>query len=268
MKIVSWNVAGLRALLKKPNFEEYIFNSVEHIDILCFQETKAEEKQVKLSDKIKEKYVYRFWNSSKGTTQRKGLSGVTVWSVEPPINKIDDPLWDEEGRVIALEYEKFVLVNVYVPNSQKLECERYYFREKWYSNFINYIGQLKLQFSDKHIIICGDLNVAHLDNDISNPKKKKNCVAGFFDNERRDISYLLEICDLKDVFRLLNPTTNKSTYWSNFLKANRSLSNGWGIDYFICSSSFIETIKNIECNILLNIKGSDHCPLELIFDNY
>lgn len=266
MKIVSWNVAGLRALLKKTDFEDYIFNNTQHIDILCFQETKAEEQQVELSNKIKDKYTYRFWNSSKGIGQRKGLSGVAIWSIEPPINKIDDPLWDTEGRVIALEYSTFILINVYVPNSQSFECERYYFREKWYANFIEYIRLLKLQFSDKHIIICGDMNVAHHELDISNPKKKRNNVAGFFDNERRDISYLLEICDFKDVYRLLNPTANKSTYWSNFLKANRSLSNGWGIDYFLCSSGFIETTKNIECNSLINIKGSDHCPLELIFD--
>lgn len=266
MKIVSYNVAGLRAMLKKPIFEEYILNEENNISILCIQETKAQEEQVQLSDKIKSKYVYRYWNSTKGTTQRKGLSGVSIWSTLPPISNMKNPLWDEEGRILTLEFEEFILITLYVPNSQKLECNRYYFREKWNAKFITYIGELKEQFKNKEIIICGDLNVAHLNFDICKPKEKKNKVAGFFDNERRDFSCLLETLNLTDIYRALHNNTQKSTYWSNFLKSARTLKNGWGIDYFICSSNFMESGKVKECNILLHIKGSDHCPIELIIN--
>jgi exodeoxyribonuclease III len=260
MKIVSYNVAGIRAILKKPEFENFILN--DNIDILCIQETKAEEEQVKLDNKFIEKFQYRFWNSTKGITQRKGLSGVSIWCTSPPINNLEYPDWDNEGRILTLEFEDFILINVYVPNSQKFDCERYHFRINWNDNFKNYITTIKEKYSNKNIIICGDMNVAHLDIDICNPKSKKNKVAGFFDMERIDFSYLLEMIDLTDVFRILNPNKQKSTYWSNFLKAQRRQSNGWGIDYFLTSKHFINNIK--ECNILMDINGSDHCPIELI----
>tara|TARA_E500000178_G_scaffold352332_1_gene415533 strand:- start:874 stop:1677 length:804 start_codon:yes stop_codon:yes gene_type:complete len=266
MKIVSWNVAGLRAMLKKPTFDEYIFGDQGNIDILCLQETKAEEKQVQLNEKIIEKYPYRYWNSTKGITQRKGLSGVSIWCTSPPIKVLENPEWDEEGRIFALEFQDFVLINVYVPNSQNLEGQRYYFREKWNSQFSQYITDFISEYLDKDIIICGDMNVAHLNNDISNPKQKKNKVPGFFDNERSDFAYLLEINNLIDIFRYFNPEKRKSTYWSNFIKGNRNKENGWGIDYFVCSPNFM-TKQDISCNILMDIMGSDHCPIELIFDS-
>ncbi len=266
MKIVSYNVAGLRSMLRKPEFHEFIFADGQQIDILCLQETKAEEHQVKLDCEIIEKYPYRFWNSTKGTTQRKGLSGVSIWSMAPPLNDLKYPDWDDEGRIATLEYENFILVNVYVPNSQKLDGERYHFRSKWNMKFMLYINELKLKFTNKEIIICGDMNVAHLDIDICNPSQKKNKVPGFFDTERSDFAYLLEMYDLKDIFRELYPNRQKSTYWSNFLKAPRKKHNGWGIDYFICSSNFMESTNIDTCNILMEIKGSDHCPLELVFN--
>ena len=262
MKVVSYNVAGIRAMLKKPEFENYIFNN--NIDILCIQETKAEENQVQLNENVIEKFKYRYWNSTKGITQRKGLSGVSIWCTSPPINIIGYPEWDNEGRILTLEFEDFILINVYVPNSQKFDCERYHFRINWNKNFTDYITIIKEKYNNKDIIICGDMNVAHLDIDICNPKIKKNKVAGFFDMERIDFSYLLEMLDLIDVFRNFNPNKQKSTYWSNFLKSERKQSNGWGIDYFLTSKNFIN--NNIkECNILMDIKGSDHCPIELIF---
>ena len=266
MKIVSYNVAGIRAMLKKPDFDNFIFAENTNIDILCLQETKAEEKQVELSEKLIEKFQYRYWNSTKGITQRKGLSGVSIWCLSPPINNLGYPDWDNEGRILTLEFEDFILINVYVPNSQKLEGERYYFRINWNKKFTDYINVIKEKYNNKHIIICGDMNVAHLDIDICNPKSKKNKVAGFFDKERSDFSYLLEMTQLNDVFRILNSDKQKSSYWSNFLKAERSQINGWGIDYFICSSNLIKNSKIINCNILMNIKGSDHCPIELIFN--
>ena len=265
LKIVSYNVAGLRAMLKKPEFEEFILNEENVIDILCLQETKAEECQVNLSDKINEKYKYRYWNSTKSSTQRKGLSGVSIWCLSPPINNLGNPDWDEEGRILALEFEEFILINVYVPNSQKFDGERYYFRKDWNDKFTNYITNIKNIYGNKEVIICGDMNVAYLDIDISNPKIKKNKVPGFFDIERVDFAYLLEINDIYDVFRILNPCKQKSTYWSNFLKAPRKQGNGWGIDYFLASINLIKN-KITGCNILMEVKGSDHCPIELILN--
>jgi exodeoxyribonuclease-3 len=261
MKIISWNVAGLRAILKKENFKNMI--NEYNPDILCLQETKAEETQVKIDEDLDSKYKYRFWNSTKGTSQRKGLSGVCIWCSSPPINNLKYPEFDEEGRILTLEFDNFILINVYVPNSQKLECERYYFREKWNIDFMNYIYELKKEYN-KELIICGDFNVAHLDIDICNPKKKKNKVAGFFDNERLAFTKLLEKNELIDFYRKTNPSLQKSTYWSNFLKAERSKYNGWGIDYYLITSKLINSI--IKCNILINILGSDHCPIELILN--
>jgi exodeoxyribonuclease III len=267
MKIVSWNVAGLRAMLKKSTFEEYIFGDQGNIDILCLQETKAEEKQVQLSENLIKKYPYCYWNSTKGTTQRKGFSGVSIWCTSQPKNIILDNDWDEEGRILSLDFDKFLLINVYVPNSQKFEVPRYYFRENWNSKFISYINELKSKFPNKEIIICGDMNVAHLDIDICNPKSKKNKVAGFFDNERSDFEKLLKLCNLCDVYRNLNNNVQKSTYWSNFLKAERNIHNGWGIDYFLVSEKLMQSKIIKSCSILMNIKGSDHCPIEILLNN-
>ena len=256
MKLLSWNVAGLRAMLKKPTFLEFINDDNNDCEIICLQETKAEEKQVTLPEEITNKYPHRYWNSTEGTTQRKGLSGTSIWCKSQPINILPTPEFDNEGRIITLEFDNFIIINVYVPNSQKLENERYYFREKWNSKFTDYLKTFQ-----KEIIVCGDFNVAHLDIDISNPKQKKNKVAGFFDNERTDFAYLIEMVDLVDVFRTLNPTKQKSTYWSNFMKQTRKNSNGWGIDYFLISKSLYHKEIVDKCNILIDVKGSDHCPI-------
>lgn len=272
MQIVSYNVAGLRAHIKKPEFHMFINANTDtsvadsfigKFDIICLQETKAEEKQVVLPEYITTYYPYRYWNSTKGTTQRKGFSGVTIWShVKPNLLNLVPmfPEFDEEGRIICMEFEKFILVNVYVPNSQKFENERYYFREKWNAQFQEYISNLQ---KIKDVIICGDMNVAHLDIDISNPKAKKNKVPGFFDNERTYFAYLLETNSLIDVFRILNPLKQKSTYWSNFLKTERSKENGWGIDYFLISQKLFETNIITDCHIHMDVKGSDHCPISI-----
>ena len=297
IQILSWNVAGLRARLKNRCEHSHIGTTCygrdlftqlfchyekdcgyKYYDIVSLQETKCNEDQVKLQCEFKIRYPYRFWNSTKGTTQRKGLSGVTIWSKIKPMKILDIPDFDEEGRILALEFKEFILINVYVPNSQKLDCDRYYFREKWNMLFNNYIYNLTQNYS-KEIVICGDFNVAHHDIDICNPKQKKNKLAGFFDIERRDFSYLLKNNNLIDVFREFNPDSQKSTYWSNFLKSERSNVNGWRIDYFLTTQKFQSYIKNIE--ILSNIKsienlhniigdrlsfGSDHCPVILTID--
>ena len=259
MQIVSWNVAGLRAMLKKDDFKDF-FETLEY-DIICLQETKAEEHQVKLPDYIEETYKFRFWNSSKGTTQRKGFSGTTIWSKIEPLNMFCSD-FDQEGRICVIEFEKFRVVNVYVPNSQKFENDRYYFRQEWNKKFCDFIEILK----DKEIIICGDLNVAHLDIDICNPKQKKNKIAGFFDFEREDYGNFIKQLDLLDIFRDKNPKLQKSTYWSNFLKSERNQENGWGIDYFLCSREIYKQINNLE--IKMNILGSDHCPIVLDINSF
>ena len=259
MKIVSYNVAGLRSIIKKSEFDCFINNEI--YDIICLQETKAEENQVIIPDYIDFKYKYRFYNSTKGITQRKGLSGVSIWSSIEPINNLSYPSFDNEGRILTLEFEEFILINVYVPNSQKFDSQRYHFRDNWNTDFSNYINDLK-KIYNKEFIICGDFNVAHLDIDINNPKTKKNKVPGFFDNERSDFAYLLETNNLLDIFRDKYPTRRKSTYWSNFLKCERNNENGWGLDYFLINNNFKLKINNII--IMKNIKGSDHCPI--IFD--
>lgn len=255
MKILSWNVAGFRALIKKIEIND-LFSESTNIDIICLQETKAEENQITLPIEIINRYPYRFWNSTKGTTQRKGLSGTSIWSKIEPIKIFENPEFDEEGRIIALEFKEFILINVYVPNSQELQSNRYYFRENWNVKFMEYLKELQ---KIKNIIVCGDMNVAHKELDVSNPSKKKNRAAGFYDNERRDFTILLEDLKLIDVFRENNPLLRKSTYWSNFLKALKDDNNGWRIDYFLTSQEIYKSIKHYQ--IMSNVYGSDHCPI-------
>ena len=260
MKIISWNVAGLRAMIKKNNLLELLTDDEYNTDydIICLQETKCEENEIQLPKYIEDKYLYRYWNSTKGITQRKGLSGTTIWSIKEPIN-ITNPDFDNEGRILVLEFEKYYIINVYIPNSQKYENHRYYFREKWDKEFYNYIKELKN--SEKEIIVCGDFNVAHMDIDINNPKQKKNKIPGFFDFEINNFEKLLNDLNLLDIFRELNPDKQESTYWSYLLKKPRSNTNGWRIDYFIITENLKKDIKN--CIIMNNIFGSDHCPLIL-----
>ena len=253
-KIVSWNVAGLRAVLKKDSFLDFIKNN-DH-DIICFQETKCEKQQVTLPDFIKEKYEYTFWKSCDGTTQRKGLNGVSIWSKVKPLNVNYNCEFDNEGRLLILEYEKFILVNVYTPNSQKYQNDRYYYRELWNKLIMNYMKNL----NNKPIIFCGDFNVANEFIDIANPKAKVNKVPGFFNNEREQFKIMLQENDMIDSFRYFSKD-QESTYWSNFLKQERSKVNGWRIDYFLCSKSIIDNVK--KSIILKDILGSDHCPIYL-----
>ena len=273
MDIFSWNVAGLRARLKpdetnNSSLMRALFSQVsknglgyKYFDIVCLQETKCTENEVILPSEIENKYPYRFWNSTDGTSQRKGLSGTTIWCKSQPIRILPKPEFDVEGRIVAVEFEKFILVNVYVPNSQKLDSDRFKFREQWNAKFMVYISDF--QKDGKQVIVCGDMNVAHLDIDISNPKSKKNKVAGFFDFERLDFAFMTESLNLIDVFRTLNPTKQRSTYWSNFMKGRRRRDNGWGIDYFLVSKELFESDENISQTIENEILGSDHCPIIL-----
>tara|TARA_B110000008_G_C16933444_1_gene549655 strand:- start:892 stop:1737 length:846 start_codon:yes stop_codon:yes gene_type:complete len=275
LSIFSWNIAGLRARLKplsELKDDETFNNSLmkalfsqtnefgdnKYFDIVCLQETKCTEEQVSLPNDIIRNYPYRYWNSTNGTTQRKGLSGTSIWCKYPPIRVLETPDFDVEGRIVAVEFEKYILVNVYVPNSQKLDSDRFKFRAQWNDMFLQYLKGL-----NKNIVLCGDMNVAHLDIDICNPKTKKNKVPGFFDFEREDFAYNMEQMDFIDVFRTLNPIKERSTYWSNFMKTKRRSDNGWGIDYFLISKELFENSKLINQEISKEILGSDHCPIIL-----
>jgi exodeoxyribonuclease III len=265
MRILSWNVAGLRAMLKKKNLQELL--TKYDYDIVCLQETKAEESQVELPPEIIEKYPFRFWNSTLGTTQRKGLSGTTIWSKTSPINRIKHPSIDEEGRITTVQFDDFIIVCVYTPNSQSLESPRYKFRtNEWDNIFRKYITTLK---NIKPTIIAGDLNVAHQDIDIYNPKRCKNKVPGFFDNERTEFQKHID-AGFIDVFRHLYPTQKGAyTYWNQIRPANRQNNIGWRIDYFLIGGDPLTpptTLNLTECNLLTDIHGSDHCPLSLDID--
>jgi len=259
MKIISWNVAGLRAMLKKGNLQK-ILEETDY-DIVCLQETKAEEHQVKLPPEIEEKYPFRFWNSTKGTTQRKGLSGTAIWSKTQPINIINPPVIDEEGRITTLQYDDFIIVCVYTPNSQSLESPRYEFRtQTWDHHFREYIVALK---NIKPTIIAGDLNVAHIDIDIYNPKRCRNKIPGFFDNERTEFQKHLDTGFI-DIYRHLYPTKlGAYTFWNQIRPENRINNIGWRIDYFLIGGEPKSSFNIIDCKILSDVYGSDHCPLHL-----
>lgn len=263
MKILSWNVAGLRARLKNHHLQEIIIDTSNntnntYFDIVCLQETKCTEQQANLPSEIISLYPYMIWKNSLGTTQRRGFSGTSIWSTKEPLNVLEHYNFDEEGRIIALEFDHFVLVNVYVPNSQKSESDRAKFRKQWDINFRVITQKIKDDIG-KPIIICGDLNVARTDNDIVDPNRKRNRVPGFLDSERHGIEEHLEHLDMLDIFRYKNPDARISTYWSNFLKQPRSDINGWRIDYFLASKEITEKIKMIQ--IMRDTIGSDHCPI-------
>ena len=249
MKIISWNVNGIRSLIKT----DYITNLLldEDPDILCFNETKLSNE---LDNDIFNNYQYKYFNISK----KKGYSGTIIYSKIKPINSFLG-LYDidNEGRVITLEYKKFYLVNVYTPNSG-VGLNRLDWRINiWDINFIKYIEKLQI---NKPVIICGDLNVAHTEIDLKNPKTNLHS-AGFTLEERNSFNQLLEKCFLIDTFRYLNPNKIEYSYWSYMNKA-RSKNIGWRIDYFLVSNKIINKI--LKSIILTNILGSDHAPIKLI----
>ena len=257
--VISWNVAGIRAILKKGNIQSVLANNNYRYDIVLLQETKAEEQQVKLPKEITDIYQYRYWQSTKGTTQRKGLSGTAIWSKTKPICQLPPPTTDEEGRITAIEFETFIVVSVYTPNSQGLNKPRFDFRtQAWHTGFATYIATLN---NRKPTIIGGDFNVAHQDMDIHNPQKNRNKVAGFLDLERSQFAEYLNL-DFRDAFRHLHPDAQKKyTYWNQLNPKIREANSGWRIDYFLVSP----TIQIQECNLLTDERGSDHCAITLCF---
>ena len=223
-------------------------------DIFCIQETKMQENQV--DDNIKEivKEYNAYWNSA----EKKGYSGTAIFSKEKPVNVtygIGKEEHDKEGRVITLEFEKFYMVNIYTPNSKR-ELERLDYRQVWEDEIREYL--LKLNES-KPVIMCGDLNVAHQEIDLKNPKTNRRN-AGFTDEERNKMTELLD-AGFTDTFRYKYPDVEGKYSWWSYMFRAREKNAGWRIDYFIVSNSLNENI--IDAKILDDILGSDHCPVEL-----
>ena len=247
MKLISWNVNGLRACLSK-GFEDF-FHSTD-ADIFCVQETKMRPEQAEFELAGYEKY----WNSA----VKKGYSGTAVFTRLKPVSvaygmNIEEH--DQEGRMITLEFEEFFLVNVYTPNSKR-ELLRLDYRMVWEDAFKAYLLDLN---NKKPVIVCGDINVAHQEIDIKKPASNRRN-AGFTDEERSKMTVLLE-AGFTDTFRYVYPDkTDAYTWWSYMMNA-RARNIGWRIDYFLVSSQLKETIK--DAVIYSDITGSDHCPIGL-----
>ena len=229
MKLISWNVNGIRAAYNK-GFNDFFDN--ENADIFCIQETKMQEGQLDLA---KEGY-YVYLNSA----EKKGYSGTAIWTKIKPITVkygIDIEEHDKEGRVITLEFEKFFMVTVYTPNAKR-ELERLEYRVKWEQDFRKYLEELR---KVKPVVICGDLNVAHKEIDVKNDKANRG-QAGFTDEERREFNNLLDLKYI-DTFRKFYPDEERFTWWSYFGKA-REKNVGWRIDYFIISNELDNNLKD------------------------
>lgn len=251
MKLVSWNVNGLRAVIGK-GFSEF-FKEIDS-DVFCLQETKMQEEQI--DDNIKN--IFSDYNGYWNSAERKGYSGTAVFSKLEPLNVsygIGIEEHDKEGRVITLEYEKFYLVNCYTPNSKR-ELERLDYRMVWEDEFRKYL--LKLN-ETKPVIMCGDLNVAHEEIDLKNPKTNRRN-AGFTDEERGKMTELLN-SGFTDTFRYLYPDKEGAYSWWSYMFKAREKNAGWRIDYFIVSNSIQDKIK--ESYIYSDVMGSDHCPVGL-----
>ena len=249
MKIISWNVNGLRAVVTK-GFEAF-FKEID-ADIFCIQETKMQEEQLDMITKS----IFDGYNIYFNSAIKKGYSGTAVFSKEKPLNVtygIQIEEHDNEGRVITVEYDNFYLVNCYTPNVKR-ELSRLEYRMKWEDDFRNYL--LKIN-NIKPVILCGDLNVAHNEIDIKNAKNNIGN-AGFTYEERGKMTELLN-SGFVDSFRTLYPEKTDAYSWWSYMRNAREKNIGWRIDYFIVSEKLKENIK--EAKIYSNIYGSDHCPV-------
>ncbi|ASV30115.1 exodeoxyribonuclease III [Maribacter cobaltidurans] len=255
MKLVSWNVNGIRASVKK-GFEEVV--SDFDADVFCFQETKAQDDQVE--EALKGITDYELFTNS---AEKKGYSGTGILSKQKPISfgsdmGIEDH--DMEGRISYAEYDAFYLVNVYVPNSGN-GLKRLDYRSGWDKDFTDYLLNLSKK---KPLIITGDFNVAHTENDLANPKSNYNKTSGFTQVEIDGFEHMLSTLKVKDSFRTLHPDTfDKYTFWS-MRGGARSRNVGWRIDYFLVSESLWPKVKSAEIHD--QIMGSDHCPISLEID--
>ncbi len=249
MKLISWNVNGIRAVIKK-NFAEFV--SEHQPDVLCLQETKARPEQVDLP--LEMSGYNAFWNAA----EKPGYSGTAIFSKSAPLNVsygIGIEEHDNEGRVITAEFPDFFLVTVYTPNSQN-ELRRLPYRQQWDADFLSYCKDLE---NDKPVVFCGDLNVAHQEIDLARPKQnRKN--AGFSDEERANFDNILS-AGFVDSFRHFYPEKTEAYSWWSYRAGARGKNIGWRLDYFCVTSPFMERVKKAE--ILNDVLGSDHCPVVL-----
>lgn len=247
MKLIPWNVNGIRACVNK-GFEEF-FKQID-ADIFCIQETKCQSGQIDLEF---EGYT-SYWNSA----EKKGYSGTAIFTKQKPMQVqygIGIEEHDKEGRVITLEYENFYMVNIYTPNSKR-ELERLDYRQIWEDEIRKYILNLN---NKKPVIMCGDLNVAHNEIDLKNPKTNKGN-AGFTNEERNKMTELLN-SGFIDTYRYLYPKKEGAYSWWSYMGRAREKNVGWRIDYFIVSESIKDKIK--KATIYPEVMGSDHCPVGL-----
>lgn len=247
LKLISWNVNGLRAQVRKGFLEKL---EALDPDILCLQEIKLSEGQLELDLENYEEY-YNY-------AERKGYSGTAIFTKKKPLSVtygIGIPEHDQEGRVITMAFESFILVTCYTPNSKR-GLERLDYRQVWEDAFLAYLKKME---EDKPVVVCGDLNVAHNDIDLANPASNhKN--AGFTDEERAKFNQLLDNGFI-DTFRYFHPDeTEAYTWWSNFANS-RARNIGWRIDYFLASEALKPRL--ISAAIHADVMGSDHCPVEL-----
>ena len=256
MKLVSWNVNGLRACLKKGFIDAFAQIGA---DVFCLQETKMEQGQAEfdLNSSEDEREYLEYWNSA----DKKGYSGTAIFTRIPPIAHaygMDKDEHDHEGRVITLDFGTFYLVNVYTPNSQR-ELMRLDYRMRWEDDFRDFVLSLDKK---KPVIICGDLNCAHKEIDIKNAKSNERN-AGFTIEERDKMTLLLD-AGFTDFFRHLNPDKSDAYTWWSYMPGVRERNVGWRIDYFIGSDRLTEKVQ--DAFILPDIYGSDHCPVGLVID--
>jgi exodeoxyribonuclease-3 len=250
MKLISWNVNGLRACVGK-NFMDF-FHEID-ADIFCIQESKLQEGQIELDLPG----YHQYWNYA----EKKGYSGTAIFTKQEPLSVsygIGIEEHDKEGRVITLEFEKFYMITVYTPNSQN-ELARLPYRMEWEDAFLSYLKKLE---ENKPVVFCGDLNVAHKEIDLKNPKtNRKN--AGFTDEEREKFSILLNNGFI-DTFRYFYPDAEGIYSWWSYRFQARAKNAGWRIDYFVISECLKDNLKS--AHIHTDILGSDHCPVECILD--
>ncbi len=249
MKLISWNVNGIRAVAKKDFFES--FDQMAP-DILCLQETKAQDDQV--AEVLKSMMGWHFYSNS---ADKKGYSGTAIISKEEPISVakgIGLEEHDNEGRVLTLEYDRFYLVNVYVPNSGS-ELKRLDYRQDWDKAFFDYLKKLE---EKKPVLSCGDFNVAHKEIDLARPKPNYNKSAGFMQEEIDGMDRFTQ-GGFIDTFRHFHPDEADKYSWWSYRAGARGKNIGWRIDYFLASESFLPNIKG--AFILPEIMGSDHCPV-------
>lgn len=262
MKIIAWNVNGLRSLLKTEHLNQLIND--ENPDIFCMGETKLSCPYDNINNEITDKFPqfkYKYWSQCK---IKKGYSGTSIFCKKKPINiiyglKYNNEDLDNEGRVITIELKKYFLVHVYTPNSGQALARLEWRTIIWDRAFEEYI---KILQKDKPVIICGDLNTAHMPIDLKNPKTNTK-TAGYTIEERNSFNSILDNCNLIDSYRIKNPDKIEYSYWS-YMRNSRFKNIGWRIDYFLVDNQIIEKVKKSE--IFVDILGSDHAPIKLVIN--